>query len=395
MLIKNKKDLECLVADLSSFLQGKKEELSRVNKIITSDTDYWITYDYKTVLAYLSGYIKNQYTSKSANRIKPKGKILIILSYNEPFILSIIPILNALIVGNEVTLKPSREAEDFVRMIWLESGFVEKYSLNLKIVSTKSHSETEELIKGVRAVYFFGSHKTAKLIDKICGDNYVEFYPEIETSDCKIFNGNSKAIKRDVKLTLRESFTHSGQTCQRIHGIFVQKNIFNDYLKTLRQEFTKLCSSRELNKFISSEYESNRKGMIESFLADINKAEADEIVKIKELPVLVINPKQNSDYVCNAYFLPVLWISVFESREELVQILNFRKFFLGLNIQSEDGDFSDYIINNTKFTRYTINTSHANIRPKEGWGGSWPSGFSGYKSWLEHFSDGYTVLGKL
>ena len=93
--------------------------------------------------------------------------------------------------------------------------------------------------------------------------------------------------------------------------------------------------------------------------------------------------------------MPVLWISVFESREELVQILNFRKFFLGLNIQSEDGDFSDYIINNTKFTRYTINTSHANIRPKEGWGGSWPSGFSGYKSWLEHFSDGYTVLGKL
>lgn len=53
-------------------------------------------------------------------------------------------------------------------------------------------------------------------------------------------------------------------------------------------------------------------------------------------------------------------------------------------------DISD--LKNTKFTRYTVNTSHSKIRQKEGWGGAWPSCFSGYKSWIEHFSDGYVVI---
>jgi acyl-CoA reductase-like NAD-dependent aldehyde dehydrogenase len=392
MLIKNKQLLNDLIADLNQLIRKRKVELFRLNKKITLDTNYWISEDYKMVKSYLRNYTKNHYSVELVNKIKPKGKILVILSYNEPFILSIIPVLNALVVGNEVILKPSQKAENFAKIIWQKSGLSEKYGLKLQIISPKTHGEVADFIRSVRAVYFFGSYKVAQNLAKICGECYVEFYPEIETSDVKIFNKNSSDIKNDTLLTLRESFSHSGQSCQRIQGVFVQKNCYHEYVDILKEKFTKLCQSKDLNKFVDNSYVSVREAMVKLLLLDVDKSEADEVVKIKRLPLLVINPKQDSEFIKNAYFLPVLWIAPFDSKEQLIKILNLRKFLLGLNIQSYDNDFVKYIVSNTRFTRYTVNTTHINIRPQEGWGGSWPSGFSGYRSWIEHFSDGYTII---
>ena len=392
MLIKDKQCLKNLITDLSNFIREEKTELFALNRKITLDTDHWITEDYQTVVLYLKNYIKNHVHTEIIDKIKPKGKVLIILSYNEPLVLSIIPVLNALIVGNDVVLKTSRNNEDFVRFVWQKSGLAEKYGLKLEVVSLKTPDEISDFIKKVRAVYFFGSYRVAQVIAKTCGENYIEFYPEIETSDSKVFNKKSSHIKNDACLTLEESFTHSGQICQRIQGVFVQNKLFDEYVKILKKEFMELCQSVNLNKFITDDYSLARSEMLGSLFFDIEKSRPNEIVRVKDLPLLVISPKQTSDFVKNAYFLPVLWISSFDSKEELIKILNSRRFFLGINIQSDKSTFTDYIINNTKFTRYTVNTSHTNIRSQEGWGGSWPSGYSGYRNWIEHFSDGYVII---
>ncbi|MDI6820891.1 MAG: aldehyde dehydrogenase family protein [Patescibacteria group bacterium] len=392
MLIKSKQKLANLITDLNKIIKKEKDELFRLNKKITLDTAYWIAEDYDTMKSYLKDYIKNLPALDTIDKIKPKGKILIILSYNEPFILSIIPVLNALIIGNEVILKPSQGAEDFAKIIWQKSGLAKKYGLKLQIISPETHKETEGLIREVRAVYFFGSFKVAQRLAKICGKCYAEFYPEIETADVKIFNKNLPDVKKDVLLTLRESLTHSGQSCQRIQGIFVHKNLYNDYIKVLKQKFISLCNSKDLYKFIDDQYILARKNLLDLLHADIEKSEPAEVVEVRTLPLLIIKPETESDLVKNAYFLPVLWTLPFESEERLIKILNSRKFFLGINIQSDNENFIKYIINNTRFTRYTVNSSHINIRPQEGWGGSWPSGFSGYRSWIEHFSDGCIII---
>ncbi|KKQ87730.1 MAG: Aldehyde dehydrogenase [Berkelbacteria bacterium GW2011_GWA2_38_9] len=393
MLIENKNMFTDLIEDLEAFIKANKIDLFESNRKTTLDTEYYIEEDYQTVRAYLN-YFKNNYPTKLLKKIKPKGKILIILSHNEPFILSIIPVLNALVIGNKVILKPSQGAESFVKIIWQKSGVSEKYGLKLQIISPNTHKEVTDLILGVRAVYFFGSYKVAQSLAKICGERYVEFYPEIETSDVKIFNKNSSVIRNDVLLTLKESFSHSGQSCQRIQGIFVHEHVINNYVQILKQEFIKLCHSNDLNKFIDNQYVSVRKNLLDLLRLDIKKSEPTEILEIKNLPILVIKPKARSEFVKNAYFLPVLWILPFNRGEDLIKTLNSRKFFLGINIQSDKDNFINQIINNTRFTRYTVNTSHTNIRLKEGWGGSWPSGFSGYRSWIEHFSDGYTIINK-
>jgi aldehyde dehydrogenase (NAD+) len=392
MLIKNKKVLKRLLFDLRKILENKKNSLFQLNKEITLDAEKWISEDYRTVMSYLKAYIKNNYSSDIVNRIKPKGKILIISSYNEPFILSIIPIINALVLGNEVTWKPSQYAEEFVEKIWKKSGLIEKYKLKLNIISLKRTDEIIKYIENVRAVYFFGSQKVALEIARVCGEKNKEFYPEIEAADVKVFNGRLADIRKDVVLTLKESFTHFGQTCQRIQGILINKENYDAYLSVLRNEFLKLQKSNLFNDPTSEKFIAQRQGAIDSLINHIEDSNPKEIIKVSGVPLIVIEPDMRSRFVKNAYFLPALWVSSFDSKEELADSLNSRDFFLGLNIQSSDPKLVEYLIENTKFTRYTVNTSHTNIRSDEGWGGSWPTGFSGYKSWLEHFSDGYTVI---
>lgn len=386
MSLKNK-NLDSLTGDLVQIISDKKAELIKLNKKITLDTDYWVKADFKAILSYLKNYKKNQ-IPKGINNLKPKGKILMILSFNEPFLLSVVPVLNALVAGNEVTLKPSKKNMEFVKLIWEKSGLIKKYNLKLKIKFVEKE-KIGEIIKGNYAVYFFGSLKVARSIAKICGENFIEFYPEVETAESKIYNKNKLAIKDDVIQTLKESFIHSGQICQRIQGIFVQKKFYNDYIKILKEKFIEM---NKKNKLIEDNFIFEREKIYNEFLLDLKNSKPKEIVQTESLPILVIDPSKKSDFINNAYFLPILWVSSFESLEDLVEILNSRKFFLGLNIQSDDANFIDNIVANTKFTRYTINSSHTNIRSTEGWGGAWPSGFSGYKNWIEHFSDRYTII---
>lgn len=391
MLIKNQTLLNNFIESLLSLIDNKQSELYELSKMITVDTDYWISEDFKTVRLILNNYLNNLYCDKSIISRKPKGKILIILSYNEPLTMSIIPILAALVMGNEVVLKPSQKNKKIIKIIWKESGLIEKYKLNLKIIYPKSHRDLSNFIKKVQAVYFFGSYAVAQKIAKLCGENYVEFYPEIETSDVKIFNRRASNIEEDVKQTLIESMSHSGQSCQRIHGIFIHKSQYIDYTKTLNDVFSKMCHLKKINKYISHDYIKNNK-LYKPLLRDIKQSGVKKIIKYDKKPLIFFQPKIGCDLINNAYFLPTLWVHSYTSAEGLIKILNNRKFFLGINIQSDDDAFNQNLVNNTKFTRFTINTTHINIRPWEGWGGTWPSGFGGYSSWFKQFSEKYILI---
>jgi len=128
-------------------------------------------------------------------------------------------------------------------------------------------------------------------------------------------------------------------------------------------------------------------------LVDINNSNPDDVLIGEDgLPIVVINPNLDSDFVKKAYFLPVFWISGYSNVDDLLSILNKRNFFMGLNLIISDNTKLERFINETPYTRITQNTTHSNVRPFEGWGGSWPSGHAGYVEWTEVFSNKFTII---
>jgi|GEM_PF-3466598 len=378
---------------LLEIINESKEFLFIENRKATSDTDYTISHDFEYIITYLRNYNKNN--SEIFNKkLKAKGNILLMLSYNEPFILSIIPVLNALIAGNSVTVKPSKRCVDFFKKIWIDTGIIKNFNLKLEIISNSDQGIMENIIPQMHAVYFFGSFENAKIISKICAEYFVEFIPEVETADCKIFNISLEdSLERECISTIKQSFTHAGQSCQRVCGIFIPENSYERYKDVLIAEYHKMAKN-SMYGIISPNFKSNSEYK-ELISTHIRQANPSEIIESKDcLGKIVLNPNPLSDFVKSGYFYPILWVISYKNEIELIRCLNQRRFFLGLNIISDDILFINNIIDSTKFTRYTVNIEHIKIADSEGWGGRWPSGSGGYKNWIEHFSVPYHIISR-
>lgn len=384
---------ENITNDLISYLKENQNFLKILNKEITNDTDYAIDYDYDYIIRYLEKYRKNVKRDLNSSTLHPKGKILIILSYNEPFVMSIIPVLNALVAGNVVEIKPSSKALDFFSHIWAISGIINKYQLKLNIYSG-SKEELINVIHNMNAVYFFGGFNNATGIAKVCAENLVEFHPEIEASDFQIINiSNIKDVDPEsIKTTIHDSLLHSGQSCQRIQGIYINNDIYKSYKALLIATFYEMIKSGELSKYVPLNYQP-KEILLNNFQSMISKENNIEIQKINgDFPYIISNINPNGELIKSAQFLPTLWLSSYSSQEDLLEWIHNRKFRLGLNILSDNKTFIDTIIESTNYSRYTINTKHSFVRYNEGWGGISPTGFNGYKSWIEHFSYPFTVI---
>jgi acyl-CoA reductase-like NAD-dependent aldehyde dehydrogenase len=304
--------------------------------------------------------------------------------------MSIIPVLNALVVGNTVEIKPSSKALNFFSHIWENSGIINKYQLPLNC----SKEEVTNIIHDMDAVYFFGGFENAKQIAKICAENLIEFHPEIEASDFQIINiSDIKDIdKESIKTTIHDSFLHTGQSCQRIQGIYINSELYPHYKDLLIETCNQMTKSGEFSKYIPENYQPGEI-LINNFQNLIKKETTIEIQKINgEFPYIMSNINPNGELIKSAQFLPTLWLLSYSSQEELLEWIHNRKFRLGVNILSDNKSFIENIVESTRFSRYTINTGHSLVRYNEGWGGISPTGFNGYKSWIEHFSYPFTVI---
>lgn len=380
-----------LIEDVFTFIVDNKEKLFIMNRLCTQDTDYWIENDFQFVCSCLKYYRENDQIFNG--KFKPKGSIMIITSYNEPLILSVIPIINAIIAGNKVTCKPSKRALDIINFIWVNSGIKKRYHLDLDIITLSNNDDLVNIVKSVVAVYFFGGIDVAKKIAKVCADNFVEFRPEIEAADCMIVKYKNKIPdKRLIESILEQSFTHAGQSCQRIQGAYVDYNNYENFQKLLKDGLRDFFINKKINKHIRPGYVVDH-CQYKKLMDDIRESAPGEVFKMEsDLPILVLRPDANSEFINNAYFLPVFWVKTFKTDEDLIKLINSRRFFLGLNIMSDDDVFLREVIDKTSYSRYTINMVHINIGSSEGWGGMWPTGYLGYQSWILHFVNTYAII---
>ena len=385
----SQKNIRILVHDLLVYIQENADRLKKMNHAITGDTEYWIDNDYEYVLRYLRAYPDTH--SLYLQQRKPKGEVCIVLSYNEPFILSVIPILNALAVGNCVTVRPSSKSYEFLEEIWLESGIVSNYKLPMRLVQW-DQSDIHNHISEYHCVSFLGSFANAKKLARTCGEYYVEFLPEVEGADVQVIApGTFKNTdeKLSVESTLVEAFSHAGQSCQRLHGVYVHKDEYDNYLSSLSEA---LANEGVFGKSIAKD-----KVFDESYIKlldkDIDDSKPDEIwTSPFSSSIRVISGSfPDSSFVQSAYFLPTFWVLPYRDSEEVIKWLQKRRFRLGLNIQSKDKSFEEKIIKNTNYARYTVNTSHVTISASEGWGGHWPTGFRGYRQWLDIYGNPFSV----
>ena len=95
----NKFEVDSLCYDLVTWLNKKKSIIFKLNNECTQDTEYSIKIDFQFINQYLLSYSKNN-SHFFNSQLKPKGKVILVLSFNEPLVTAIFPFLNTLVSRN-------------------------------------------------------------------------------------------------------------------------------------------------------------------------------------------------------------------------------------------------------------------------------------------------------
>jgi acyl-CoA reductase-like NAD-dependent aldehyde dehydrogenase len=381
-------EIKSLCQHLQVVLTNNKSQLQKAVKQATNDTIDDFEHDFTTINEILRGTAATDFETIYKGR-KPKGKTLIILSYNEPLIMCIDPLLSALIAGNELYVRPSSASSQVLKSIWEPMFKALPWLLDRLTLLNTDHENTLRRISSMQAVYFFGSQHIAQKIAVECAQHLVEFWPETEGADFAIYSDTAPMpVASFASYLIREASSHSGQMCQRLQGVFVHESYYEQLKNTLVTQLTTL-SSKSFNSPNAQQNELREK--YEKLVAQTHGVSYTP-AKLATMPTLVSDLGPSSLLCQSAFFLPTLWVIPYSSEETLVRIVADRPIQFGCNIWTADISLTKALSLGTRLTRITVNTNHIEIRHGEGWGGSQPTSFGGNLQWSQKFSNAYGLI---
>jgi acyl-CoA reductase-like NAD-dependent aldehyde dehydrogenase len=171
----------------------------------------------------------------------PYPLVGVISPWNFPLTLSMIDTIPALLAGCAVLLKPSEVTPRFLTP--LRAILAKVPALNAVFAAVEGGADTgRDLIERVDAVCFTGSVPTGKKVAAQCAGRLIPAFLELGGKDPLIVLETAN-LDHAVAAALRGSVLATGQACQSIERIYVQRPIFDDFVRLL----TDAAKSARLN----------------------------------------------------------------------------------------------------------------------------------------------------
>lgn len=181
----------------------------------------------------LHGYMKP--LKKLYLHYQPLGVVGVITPWNGPFVLSLNPVVQALLAGNAVVLKPSEVTPHSgawaAKVLW-EAGVPEDV---LRLV--QGDGETGAALAGgdVDKISFTGSVATGKKIAAACAGRLIPCSLELGGKDAMIVCEDAD-LERAANGAVFLSMFNSGQVCIGVERIYVVDSVADEFLRLVKQK---------------------------------------------------------------------------------------------------------------------------------------------------------------
>jgi acyl-CoA reductase-like NAD-dependent aldehyde dehydrogenase len=253
-------------------------------------------------------------TKKLVLSYRPMGVVGIITPWNFPFILSLNPIVQALMAGNTVVLKPS-EVTPFVGLklaeLFEQAGFPEEV---LQVATGDGTTGAALVEAGCDKISFTGSVKTGRKIGEACGRQLVPCTLELGGKDPMVVCADAD-VERAAKGAVWSAFSNAGQVCMSTERVYVAESIaepFTDRVVEL---------TRALRQGLESEGE----------------VDVGSLTFAPQLEVLERHLADSMDVMREESFGPLLPIQVVKDEDEAIRLANDTAYGLQASVWSRDG----------------------------------------------------------
>ena len=318
---------------------------------------------------------------KSYIQYDPLGVVAVITPWNYPLILSIVPIISALIAGNSVVFKPSEHTSatgELLDDLIKKAGFPNEL---LQTVYGAGEIGAAVVNEPINKINFTGSLKTGKILGKIAAEKMIPIGLELGGKDPFIVLSDAD-LDRAAACAIWASNFNGGQTCAACERVIVVKDVADVFITKLKQELDKLSFAPE--REVAPLNNQQQYNIVTSQLEDA-KHHAKEVYSkplpegleglYNVAPSLVIEPNENASIYANETFGPLLTIEIASDETEAIMLANKLDFGLTASLWTKSTKKAKYLSKKIEAGSVYINDHLAPQSPAEApWGGIKSSG---------------------
>ncbi|URZ88401.1 aldehyde dehydrogenase family protein [Floricoccus penangensis] len=291
----------------------------------------------------------------------PYGVMLIIAPYNYPIMLTMLPLIDAIMTGNTAIVKPSELAPETSKVIdnLISETFEKKY---IALVEGGQEETTELLSERLDYIFFTGSPRVAKIIMGEASKNLTPITLELGGKSPAIVIKDTN-INEAAKKILWSKLINSGQTCVATDYILVDTEIKKELIKELEKEIINFygkdpITSTDYCKTVNKKSFDRLKDLLDKsngtviFGGEFNEKE------LKISPTIVENVDWSDSLMSQELFGPIIPIIDFNGNmldEQVIKPLNDNEKPLALYLYTNDEEVQKKVISQVSFGGGVIN----------------------------------------
>ena len=270
--------------------------------------------------------------------LEPYPLVGVISPWNFPLLLSLIDTIPALLSGCSVIVKPSEVTPRFIQVI--EKMISQVPELQDVLCYVEGGGETgSELCKLTDIICFTGSTATGRKVYQAACDNFIPVFLELGGKDAVIVT-ESADIERATSAILWGSVANAGQSCLSIERIYVNRNVYHQFL-------SRLVGKANLLNLAFPTMDSGQIGPIisDKQVEIINEQLKDAVTKGAKIvagssqceekeggfycrPTVLTNVNHSMKVMTEETFGPILPVMPFTTNEEAIELANSTQYGL-------------------------------------------------------------------
>jgi succinate-semialdehyde dehydrogenase / glutarate-semialdehyde dehydrogenase len=316
---------------------GRRWETILEADLVASSIDRWSKIS-KEFFAYTERKTSSIPFLEIEQDLEPYSLVGVISPWNFPLLLSLIDTIPALMAGCAVIVKPSEITPRFIKVI--EKTIEQVPELQGVLSYVEGPGETgAEFCKLTDLICFTGSTATGRKVYQAACDNFIPVFLELGGKDAVIVT-ESADIERATSAILWGSVANAGQSCLSIERIYVNRNIYHQFLSRLVGKANLLgfayptMDSGKIGPIISEK----QVQIIDEQLKDALQKGAKIVAgsnKCEELeggyycrPTVLTNVSHKMKIMTEETFGPILPVMSFSSNEEAIELANSTQYGL-------------------------------------------------------------------
>jgi len=327
---------------------------------------------------------------------EPYGVVLILNTWNYPFVLGFKQLVGALAAGNCCIIKPSEVAVNTSQVIAdiVKSAFSEEYCTAIEGDAATAASLLEERFD---FIIYTGSAAIGKIVAIAAAKYLTPCVLELGgKSPCIV--DKTADIERSVASICWGKFINSGQTCTSPDHIWVHRDVKDKLIEALKNQIVKfygedIRNSPDYGRIVNSRHFQR----LTMLMKDGNILFGGE-VDDKECfisPTIIDGVTLESPIMQEEIFGPLLPVMTYDHIEDVIATLQAREKPLALYLYTTDKDLEGQIINSLSFGGGCINATLMHmLNTNLPFGGIGGSGYGNYEGrWsVETFSHKKSIL---